>query len=294
MFNDQLQKQLENNADVNHRFIILLIDLDRFKEINDTLGHHIGDMVLQIAAGRLQHVHRNNDLVARLGGDEFGILLPDTSLLRARLIVDKILEIFSKPLVVEGHNLEIGLSVGVVEFPTHGYDANILLQRADVAMYTAKHNRSGYSIYESAEDRNTVSRLSLMGELRQAMAQDGLSIYYQPKINLTTGNICGAEALLRWEHGLRGFIAPGEFIPLAEQAGLIQPLTYWVLEQAAKQCARWRESGNVLSVSVNVSVNCIHDVLLPEKLQEIISKYQIKSIAVNYRVNGKCVYERSC
>jgi diguanylate cyclase (GGDEF)-like protein len=166
MFNDQLQGLLLNNTDVNHRFIILLIDLDKFKEINDTLGHHIGDVVLQIAAGRLQNVHRNHDLVARLGGDEFGILLPDTSLVRAKLIVDKILDIFNKPLVVEGHNLEIGLSIGIVEFPTHGYDANILLQRADVAMYAAKHNRTGYSIYESSEDRHTVGRLALSAKDR--------------------------------------------------------------------------------------------------------------------------------
>lgn len=276
MFNDMLQRQLEDNADIDHHFIILLIDLDRFKEINDTLGHHIGDEVLKIAAQRLQHVHRNNDLVARLGGDEFGILLPDTSIARATLLVDKILEIFSQPLVVEGHNLEMGLSIGIAEFPTHGYDANILLQRADVAMYNAKHKRTGYAIYESVEDRHTVGRLALMSELRQAMSQEALSVYYQPKIDLKTGKICGAEALLRWEHAQRGFIAPSEFIPLAEQTGLIQQLTYWVLEQAAIQCALWRDRGSLLAVSVNVSVNCIHDILLPEKLQEIITRYGLK------------------
>jgi diguanylate cyclase (GGDEF)-like protein len=276
MFNDRLQQILHDNDDINYHFIILLIDLDRFKDINDTLGHHIGDVVLKIAAERLQNAHRNNDLVARLGGDEFGILLPDISTIRATMIVDKILDAFRKPFVVEGHNLEIGLSIGIAEFPTHGDDANILLQRADIAMYSAKQKRSGYSIYTSSEDKHTVNRLALMGELRQAMSNESLSVYYQPKVDLLTGEVCGAEALLRWEHEQRGFISPDEFIPLAEQTGLIQPLTCWVLEQSAKQCALWRKNGKKISVSVNVSVNCIHDILLPEKLYEIIKRYDLE------------------
>jgi len=275
MFNDKLQRELLDSTHLNNRFIILLIDLDRFKEINDTLGHHIGDIVLQISGNRLQNTLRNNDLVARLGGDEFGILLSDMPITRATIIVEKILDTFNEPFVVENHNLDIGLSIGIAEFPTHGSDVNILLQHADIAMYNAKHKRTGYSIYEPSEDNHTVSRLALMGELRQSMEDGSLSVYYQPKVNLMTGEICGAEALLRWKHAERGFIPPDEFIPLAEQTGLIEPLTYWVMERAAQQCAIWRDNGRIISVSINVSVNCIHDILLPEKTNNIINKFNL-------------------
>ncbi len=277
MFNDQLQRELLDNTHVDHHFIILLIDLDRFKEINDTLGHHIGDFVLQIAGERLQTTLRSNDLVARLGGDEFGILLSDIPISNATVIVEKVIDTFNKPFLVEGHHLEIGLSIGIAEFPTHGNDVNILLQRADIAMYNAKQKRIDYSIYEPSEDNHTVSRLALMGELRQSMVDGSLSVYYQPKVSLMTGEICGAEALLRWNHAERGFIPPDEFIPLAEQTGLIQPLTYWVMEKAAQQCAAWRDNGHILSVSINVSVNCIHDMMLPEKTNEIISKHKLSA-----------------
>ncbi|MCK4703943.1 MAG: diguanylate cyclase, partial [Gammaproteobacteria bacterium] len=275
MFNDQLQRELLDNTHADHHFIVLLIDLDRFKEVNDTLGHHIGDIVLQIAGERLQNTLRANDLVARLGGDEFGILLSDIHINKATIIVEKILEIFNKPFVVESHHLDIGLSIGIAEFPTHGSDVNILLQRADIAMYNAKQNRTGYSTYEPSKDHHTISRLALMGELRQAMENDTLSVYYQPKISLMTGEICGAEALLRWEHEERGFIPPDEFIPLAEQTGLIQPLTYWIMEKAAQQCSLWKNNGYILSVSVNVSVNCIQDIRLPDKTNNLINKYNI-------------------
>lgn len=275
MFNDQLQRELLNNTHLDHHFIVLLIDLDRFKEINDTLGHHIGDIVLQIAGDRLHETLRANDIVARLGGDEFGILLSDISITNAEVIVEKILETFNKPFVVETHNLEIGLSIGIAEFPTHGNDVNILLQRADIAMYNAKQNRTDFSVYEPSEDHHTVSRLALMGELRQSMENDTLSVFYQPKVNLITGEICGAEALLRWQHAERGFIPPDEFIPLAEQTGLIQQLTYWVMKKAAKQCAIWKDNGHILSVSINLSVNCIHDILLPEKTKNILAMFNL-------------------
>ena len=275
MFNNQLQCELLENAQFNNHFIIMIIDLDRFKEINDTLGHHVGDVVLQVAAERLQNALRPKDMVARLGGDEFGILLSNTPVNKATIIAEKILNVFNGPFVIEDHNLEVGLSIGIAEFPKHGYDVNVLLQRADIAMYNAKQNRSGYSIYDSSEDIHTISRLALMGELRQSMSNESLSVFYQPKIELLTGEICGAEALLRWDHHERGFISPEDFIPLAEQTGLIQPLTYWVMEQVAKQCAIWRDKGYIISISINVSVHCIHDILLPERFNEIIKKYDL-------------------
>ena len=275
MFNNQLQYLISSSSHINETFILILSDLDRFKEINDTLGHHIGDVVLQKVAERLHETLRNTDMVARLGGDEFGVLLSNTNIEQAESIIKKILHSFEKPFDIEGHHLDIALSMGVVEYPIHGDDINILLQRADVAMYNAKGKRSGFSIYESSEDSHAVSRLALAAELRKALNENALRLFYQPKIDLNTGKIYGAEALLRWEHQERGFISPGDFIPLAEHTGLIKPITFWVLETATKQCAIWNELGHELLISINVSMNCIHDAKLSAKLNEVILKNKI-------------------
>ena len=275
MFNNHLQHLLSSSTHINETFVLILSDLDRFKEINDTLGHHIGDVVLQKSGVRLREVLRSNDMVARLGGDEFGILLSNTSIEQAKKIIKKVIEAFEKPFDIENHHLDIALSMGVVEYPMHGDDVNILMQRADVAMYNAKGKRSGFSVYESSEDTHAVSRLALAAELRQAINENALRLFYQPKIDLNTGKIYGAEALLRWEHKERGFISPADFIPLAEHTGLIQPITCWVLETASKQCGIWNNMGHKLQISINVSMNCIHDARLPAKLNEIILKNKL-------------------
>ncbi|MCK5003248.1 MAG: EAL domain-containing protein [Gammaproteobacteria bacterium] len=270
LFNNQLQKLISSSSNTGQNFILILSDLDRFKEINDTLGHHVGDVVLQKVADRLYETLRNDDMVARLGGDEFGILLSHTSIKQADVIIKKVLKAFEDPFDIEEHHLDLALSMGVVEYPIHGDDLNILLQRADVAMYNAKSKRSGYSIYEASEDGHAVSRLALAAELRMALNNNSLRLFYQPKIDLSTGHIYGAEALLRWEHPERGFISPEDFIPLAEHTGLIQPITCWVMDTAAKQCATWNALGHTLLISINISTNCIHDARLPVKLNEII------------------------
>ncbi|MCK4707158.1 MAG: EAL domain-containing protein, partial [Gammaproteobacteria bacterium] len=154
-------------------------------------------------------------------------------------------------------------------------DVNILMQRADVAMYNAKNNRSGFNVYESSEDSHAVSRLALAAELRQALNNNVLRLFYQPKINLESGEIFGAEALLRWEHPERGFISPGDFIPLAGHTGLIQAITCWVIENASKQCSLWNDLGHKLRISINISTNCIHDARLPVKLNEVILKNKL-------------------
>lgn len=270
LFNKKLQYLISSSAHSNQTFILILSDLDRFKEINDTLGHHIGDVVLQKVAERLHDTLRSNDLVARLGGDEFGILLTNTNLEQADQILKKILAVFETPITIENHDLNIALSMGVVEYPQHGDDVNILLQRADVAMYIAKNKRAGYCVYESSEDSHAVSRLALATELRLAINNSSLRLFYQPKIDLATGSIYGAEALLRWEHPERGFISPEDFIPLAEHTGLIQPITCFVIDQATRQCAAWNVLGHKLLISINVSMSCIHDARLPAKLNEVI------------------------
>ena len=270
LFNKQVQKLVSNSSNKGHHFVVIISDLDRFKEINDTLGHHIGDVVLQKVADRLHETLRSDDMVARLGGDEFGILLSHTTLEQVPVILDKVIKAFETPFDIEEHHLHLALSMGVVEYPLHGGDINILLKRADVAMYNAKNKRSGYSIYEASEDNHAVSRLALASELRVALNNNSLRLFYQPKINLLTGHIYGAEALLRWEHHERGFISPEDFIPLAEHTGLIQPITCWVMDNASKQCAIWNKLGHKLLISINISTSCIHDARLPVKLNEII------------------------
>lgn len=270
LFNNQLQQLISTSINSQNKFVLILSDLDRFKEINDTLGHHIGDVVLQKVAERLSETLRNNDMVARLGGDEFGILLANTNIEQATITVKKVLNAFEQAFDIEGHDLDIALSMGLVEYPLHGDDINILLQRADVAMYSAKSKHAGFCVYEPSEDSHAVSRLALAAELRQAISNEKLRLFYQPKIDLLTGQIYGAEALLRWEHPERGFISPDDFIPLAEHTGLIQAITCFVLDSAARQCGAWNVLGHKLMISVNVSMSCIHDARLPAKLNEII------------------------
>jgi diguanylate cyclase (GGDEF)-like protein len=236
------------------RVALALFDLDRFKEVNDTLGHHVGDQLLKVVAARLTAAAREGDLVARLGGDEFAMLLPGVrDLPAARETARRMVEVISEPIVLEGMFVEIGASVGVAVSPDHGTGLDTLLQRADVAMYVAKGAGGGVEVYDLARDRNSTSRLALIGELRRAIMGDELVLHYQPKVDLADGRVVGLEALVRWQHPERGLLGPDEFIPMAERSEIIQPLTSWVLDQALAQLARWRSQGLALGMAVNVS-----------------------------------------
>ncbi|MDH3831644.1 MAG: bifunctional diguanylate cyclase/phosphodiesterase, partial [Gammaproteobacteria bacterium] len=250
----------------------------------DTLGHHIGDLVLQQAAVRLHNVFRKTDSVARLGGDEFGILLPETSLEQAEKLSIKVTKDFDRPFIVEGHTLSVGISMGLVACPVQGNDVNILVQRADVAMYMAKRNNLGHAIYDPNKDTHSIGRLALMSEFRDAIEKQSLDLYYQPKIDVSTGKVMGAEALLRWHHPQRGFIDASEFIPLAEQTGLIKPLTKWVLHQAVRQCSEWKAHVPEFTVAVNLSVHNLHDVKLLNQITELIKQYQISADSLTLEI----------
>lgn len=270
LLNNRLQQEILRGERSTQPLIIVMSDLNHFKEINDTLGHHVGDLVLQQAGTRLFHTFRKTDTVARLGGDEFGILLPETTLDQATLLTRKVIEAFSQPFIVEGHKLSVGISLGLAEFPTHGNDVNILVQRADIAMYQAKRNNLGYAIYDPNIDTHSIGKLALMSEFRTAIDKQSLELFYQPKVDLYTGKIIGAEALLRWNHPKRGYIDPEDFIPLADQTGLIKPLTAWVMEEAVKQCVTWKDMGFDFSTSINLSVQNLHDVRLIEQTRSLI------------------------
>lgn len=276
LLHNRLQQEILRGARKSKQLVLIMSDLNHFKEINDTLGHHIGDLILQQTGERLFNIFRKTDTVARLGGDEFSVLLPETSLSQAIILTRKVLEDFNRPFIVDGHTLDVDISIGLAEYPTHGDDVNILLQRADIAMYIAKENKLGYSIYDHDKDTYSIGRLALMNEFRDAIEnQESLEVYFQPQINLNTRKVIGAEALLRWNHPQRGFIQPDEFIPLAEQTGLIKPLTLWVLEQAISQCATWKSRNINLTVSVNLSVHNLHDSNLLEYILKLLGQHNL-------------------
>ena len=261
--------------DIPRPLALLLLDLDHFKEINDAFGHHYGDALLRGAADRLRGLVRAGDTVARLGGDEFAVLLPDADAAGARRVADAIRTALDAPLPVEDHLLRVGTSVGIALAPAHGADGTTLLRRADMAMYAAKRGRLGVALYEPAQDQHTPERVALVGELRDAIEHGALTLHYQPQVDLTSGRICGVEALARWPHPERGLIPPDAFIPLAEQTGLIAPLTDWVLAEAIRQGREWQRAGLLLRVSVNLSMWNLHDPALPERVAALLREHEL-------------------
>ncbi|MCA1804966.1 MAG: EAL domain-containing protein [Xanthomonadaceae bacterium] len=250
---------------------LFILDLDRFKEVNDTLGHHSGDLLLKTVGERVNGLLRRSDTIARLGGDEFAILLPHTPLSRAQRCAEKIIDCLETPIPTAGVDLDIDVSIGIAMYPDHGTDAETLLQHADVAMYKAKEHNLGYAIYEPREDRHSVRRLTLMAELRAAIEKHQLELHYQPKLNLKTRQVEGVEALLRWQHPEYGYVTPDEFIPLTEQSGLIFPLTDWVLREALRQRELWHKQGLHLHVAVNLSTCSLQDAQCASKIAKLLS-----------------------
>lgn len=248
---------------------ILLLDLDRFKEINDALGHHVGDQILQEVSLRLRKPIPPSGTLARLGGDEFAVLLPRCGMHEARELGEKLIEALRVPFITDGLTLQIDTSIGVTLFPYHGSDAESLLRRADVAMYQAKRNGQGLEVYDPDEDMTDLRHLTLRGKLRAAIEDEELDLVFQPKIR-TDGRVVGVEALLRWNHPEHGSIPPEEFIGMAEHGGLIRQLTRWVCETALKQAAEWRSRGLGLNVSVNLSARNLLEEDLPEALSELL------------------------
>jgi diguanylate cyclase (GGDEF)-like protein len=256
-------------------FALLLIDLDRFKEINDTFGHHHGDLLLQEIGPRLDGALTSADLIARLGGDEFGILLHHADTGEALESAQALLHALNDVFVVEGHQLHVGASIGVVVAPDQGSDPDTLLRRADVAMYVAKSGHLGAALYAPEADEYSPDKLTLVGDLRQALEEEQLVLHFQPKVNLATGCADSAEALVRWQHPRRGMIRPDVFIGLAEHTGLIKPLTQYVLNAALRELSTWLAQGWDLSLAVNASVQDLHEVTFPAIIATLLEKHAV-------------------
>lgn len=265
-FSEQLDAAIRRARRYGGTLTVLLADLDRFKEVNDTLGHRQGDALLLEVAGRLRAALRGADVVARLGGDEFTAMLTSASLQGACAAAERVATSLNEPVRLGHVVVGVDVSIGIACYPDHGDDVDTLMQHADIAMYAAKQAAVPYRVFEPSSRRHHPHGLALVADLRQAIAENGLSLHYQPKLRLADGVVAGVEALLRWTHPRLGPLAPHRFVPVAETSGLIRSLTTWVVRHALAQCAAWRDIGLDLPVAVNVSAKDLTNERLGEHL----------------------------
>jgi diguanylate cyclase len=255
---------------------IVLVDLDRFKDVNDTLGHHAGDELLRVVAQRLPASLRTDDTVARLGGDEFGLILPGMpDAAHALELLARVREELAAPIVLDEVPLSIEASFGVALYPADGTTVEVLLQHADAAMYQGKRGTSGIVVYESATATHPTQVLIVQSELRRALEHDELVLHYQPQVELATGHVCGVEALVRWDHPQRGLLPPAEFLPAVEQSSLIDLLTAWVLRRALTDHASWAALGLPWPLAVNVSARNLEARAFPESVAELLTEFGV-------------------
>jgi len=266
LLQDRLEQAIRSARRGSTSVSLLLMDLDHFKEVNDTFGHQVGDGLLRQAGPRIAEKLRSTDTVARLGGDEFAVILPEVDAAGATQVAQKILKALERPFLVDQHPVELAASIGIAVWPQDGEDPDSLLRHADIAMYVAKNTRDSYALYSSEQDQHTPSRLALMAGLRRAVEEGELVLHYQPLVSVKTGRVLSMEALVRWQHPERGLLPPSEFIPLAERTGLIKPLSDWVLHAALAQGCAWHAAGRDLRVAVNLSVRNLLDPKLPDTL----------------------------
>ncbi len=270
-FREQVQEAIGDAQREHHTAALLLMDLERFKDVNDTLGHVRGDALLHQVGLRLRGALFAPDAVARLGGDEFGILLPKLAATDdVKLVIRKLQDFLQTPFMIDDVPIAVEASIGVAITPTHGADADLLLQRADIAMYRAKKMASGYAVYAPEHDPHSPERLGLMAQLRDAIERNQLLLHFQPKVEIGTGRLVGTEALVRWQHPRRGLLMPDRFIGTAEHTGLMTPLTRWVLTDALTHCQGARREGIRMGVSVNLSARSLHDAHLPEMVENVL------------------------
>jgi diguanylate cyclase (GGDEF)-like protein len=285
-FRVYLDDKIDSARETDETFAVMLLDLDRFKEVNDTLGHHYGDEMLRDLGGRLAEVIGSDGLVARLGGDEFAILpaeaTGDTEALAA--IAQRVIRCVQEPVRVEEMTLEVGGSIGVARFPRDGDDPHSLLRSADVAMYAAKEAHAQYKIYAATLDRHSVRRLNVLSEFRNALDAGEIQVFYQPIMRMDGTRVHGAEGLVRWQHPELGLLPPSDFIPIVEQTELIGPLTSYVLERAVVNCARWRRAGHDLTVSVNLSVRNLLDPDLASRIGKLLTRHRLVPEALQLEI----------
>jgi diguanylate cyclase (GGDEF)-like protein len=277
---DRLEQALLSAARDEKPLAIIMADLDHFKEVNDSLGHAVGDSLLQAVGVRLKAGVRKSDTVGRLGGDEFAIVMPHADIHAAVSVAMELQSTLESPFELDAASISIAASMGIAMFPDHGNDTVTLLKHADVAMYTAKRTKNGYAVYNRNEDDNVAGKLGRLGELRNALHSNEFVLYYQPIVDLTTGQVIGTEALTRWPRDGQAMIMPDEFIPALEQTGLIRPFTLWVIDSALAQCAAWHKEGLDLSVAVNISAHSLLDAQLAGQIADFLARWAVPADAL--------------
>jgi diguanylate cyclase (GGDEF)-like protein len=285
------RKQL-GQQEYDGQIALVLLDLDLFKHVNDTLGHHVGDQLLVAVAGRLVSCVRPQDVVARLGGDEFALVLQGADVVAAERAAARAREVLSKPFSLEGLMVEVSASTGIAVAPEHGTHVDELLKRADVAMYLSKESGE-VEVYDADRDPNTPGRLVLLGALRRALESQELRLHFQPKADVRTGRVVGCEALVRWQHPELGLLMPDEFIPLAERSGLITPVTTWLLDRAVEQVSAWRASGWDLTVALNITVKDLCSDGFVERVAASLSHHRLPSSALQLELTEGSLFADS-
>jgi diguanylate cyclase (GGDEF)-like protein len=288
LFQDRLQQAILRSQRDDRGVSVLLIDLDGFKEVNDVLGHHAGDLVLQEVAMRLRGSLRASDTVARLGGDEFAVLLPGTDVNRAELAARKVLHDLEPPFVTDGRPLMVSASIGIAGVPWHAATSEELLQKADSAMYVAKNDRSGYTVYNPERDQRVYQRLSLASSMRQAIDGRQFGVEYQPIVHIHTNTVLALESLVRWNHPELGRLLPDDFIRVAEHTGLVNPLTSFVLERALSD---WPLSARPegCCVAVNVSPRSLHHAAFPGRIRELLETHEVPAQSLSIEITENLV-----
>jgi diguanylate cyclase (GGDEF)-like protein len=262
--------------------------------VNDTLGHHVGDVLLQQVALRLEAVMRRSDTVARLGGDEFAVLpLGGVDAEGGAQAARKILQALEKPFVIESRTIDVGASIGMAIFPEHGEDAETLMRHADLAMYVAKRSKRGYAVYTPQQDEHSALHFALIGELRHAIGNNELVLHYQPKADLRSGKIKGVEALVRWRHPKNGLLLPDQFLMAAEETELVGPLTEWVLNQALQQWREWGRAGMHFGLAVNVSAWNLQDPAFVQATSELIGAWSVDPAKLSLEITESSIMATS-
>jgi diguanylate cyclase (GGDEF)-like protein len=287
MFNGLLRRTIDAASRYQRSFAVLFIDLDRFKVINDSLGHEAGDLLLLEVADRLRSALRASDVVARLGGDEFVVILDQCGEIDdVQRIATELLRVLAKPMELAGHECHTTASIGIAMYPANGADALTLTKNADMAMYLAKEDgKNGYRFFSKEVNTQSIERLSLESALRRALERDQFTLNYQPKVDMVTGQITGVEALLRWTHPDLGNISPAQFIPLAEETGLIVPIGRWVMKEACAQAMAWQRRGLLpVSMAVNLSPRQFVDEHLLQDVDEALAASGMSPVLLQLEV----------
>ena len=293
-FNDKVDLEIAALADASGTFGVMLLDLDHFKDINDTLGHQYGDDLLAVLGPRLAKRIGDGGIVARFGGDEFAILpaVKTENVAALTAIVEDVIACTREPVKFDDITLQVDTSIGVARYPSDGEDAQTLLRRADIAMYNAKADRDGHRFYAHGEDRHSVSRLSMVSDFRRALEKDDeIIVHFHPIVDLVTGQVYGAEALVRWQHPNPdlGLLQPAAFLEIVEQTGLIGAMTTHVLEKAIAECAAWHAAGRDLAVSVNLSVRNLHDPMLSSQVAQMLDRHRLSPEALKLEITESMI-----